>query len=630
MGKREYAKLALHSLLLLLMAGLLLGYHQYDLLKRDRKVRDSMNKHLLTLMHVRADAFFEKSKNNAISIANSYTLENFLNNPSAENLSFTKKILVKLLLLHPFLEKIRYIDKRGKELIHISRWKSSENSFKENQGKNHQQTKNILDTQDIYYSNINLDVKNGNVEPPYTPTISVTVKVERNEKYYGLITIDLNVAELLEGLQTMLGANSELIVLNSTGGWITGGGFRDWQLTLQPPPYESNLKQHNPDLWSSILTQNEGQFKLNEQCHYYHWYSPDLKEAQSPRWIFGFRSKNEECRQLTTAAIKSWTIQLSIALAIGLPMLFLGHLTRWRARELQRALVESKEQLELVTQEADLGLLLVDHHCRVCWINPEAERLLEWSAADLIGENLHEKIHKTPQGESLHSEACPTLLALETGQCYRNDNDRIFNRSGNELHVSMRVSPYGNGEERKAILAITDVKDFVERERNLTVLATTDELTKVLNRRSILRELKALIDSPGTPPCVLMADIDFFKRVNDTHGHAAGDAVLKNFAKILRNHLRKEDLLGRYGGEEFLVVLCNTDLENAYIMAGRLRIAVAEAECIWNIDTTIKVTCSFGLAIFDGTEKITQLIARADEALYRAKSLGRNQVVISR
>ena len=164
------------------------------------------------------------------------------------------------------------------------------------------------------------------------------------------------------------------------------------------------------------------------------------------------------------------------------------------------------------------------------------------------------------------------------------------------------------------------------REQRLTQLATTDELTGALNRRSILEHLQSLLDDPGIQTCVLMADIDFFKRVNDTYGHAAGDRVLKTFVDTMRGHLRKGDLLGRLGGEEFVVALGNADLQDAQALAERLRVAVAESGCPFDADTTITVTASFGLALYDGQETVTQLLIRADEALYRAKNLGRNRV----
>ena len=124
-----------------------------------------------------------------------------------------------------------------------------------------------------------------------------------------------------------------------------------------------------------------------------------------------------------------------------------------------------------------------------------------------------------------------------------------------------------------------------------------------------------------------MADIDFFKRINDNYGHAVGDQVLKNFTETLRGQLRQGDWLGRIGGEEFVIVLANASLETAKNLAERLRIAVSEQACCIE-DNRITVTASFGLAMFDGQESLDQLLERADEALYRAKRSGRNRVEV--
>ena len=123
----------------------------------------------------------------------------------------------------------------------------------------------------------------------------------------------------------------------------------------------------------------------------------------------------------------------------------------------------------------------------------------------------------------------------------------------------------------------------------------------------------------------MMIDIDFFKKVNDTYGHASGDAVLRTVAMTIKETLRESDIPSRYGGEEFAVLLPYTHLEEAVIVGERLRKAVEEKEILLE-NQTIKVTISMGLAEFDKTESGEKLFERADKALYKAKTEGRNQV----
>jgi two-component system, cell cycle response regulator len=134
--------------------------------------------------------------------------------------------------------------------------------------------------------------------------------------------------------------------------------------------------------------------------------------------------------------------------------------------------------------------------------------------------------------------------------------------------------------------------------------------------------------SRGKPLTVLVLDIDFFKSINDTHGHDAGDDVLREFATRVRKSIRGIDLACRYGGEEFVIVMPETDMGVATIVAERLRRRIAsEPFPIGHGSRSIEVTISIGLATLDTDDNAGTILKRADQALYRAKRDGRNRVV---
>ena len=164
-------------------------------------------------------------------------------------------------------------------------------------------------------------------------------------------------------------------------------------------------------------------------------------------------------------------------------------------------------------------------------------------------------------------------------------------------------------------------------------LASVDELTGVANRRWFTamasRELERCRRF-GHQLALLMVDVDHFKRVNDTHGHAVGDEVLKAFTRVLEGNLRSVDLLGRLGGEEFAVVLPEADDSAARQTAERLRQAVEGLQFPFEDGTVLRITTSVGIAILSTTgETLDSLLARADGALYAAKRQGRNRVVVN-
>ena len=166
--------------------------------------------------------------------------------------------------------------------------------------------------------------------------------------------------------------------------------------------------------------------------------------------------------------------------------------------------------------------------------------------------------------------------------------------------------------------------------------ATIDALTNLNNRRQFelrLGQEIATTKRQNNPLCAMMIDIDFFKKVNDTYGHASGDAVLKGVASIIKSALRESDIPSRYGGEEFAVLLPYTHIQEAKIVGERLRMAVESSPIPINDEgsevKSINVTISMGLAEFDNIESGEELFERADKALYQAKENGRNRVCIN-
>lgn len=171
---------------------------------------------------------------------------------------------------------------------------------------------------------------------------------------------------------------------------------------------------------------------------------------------------------------------------------------------------------------------------------------------------------------------------------------------------------------------------LVRYQRRLEEMASTDELTGLLNRHAfniLIGKLIAEYRREPRPISMLIADIDHFKSINDSHGHLVGDAVLQEVTRVLQDGLRASDLAVRWGGEEFLLVLKACDLNEAQRIAENLRQVVA-AQPIRVQGLEIPVTLSIGASRFDGTESPDQTVNRADAALYRAKHAGRNRVEI--
>ncbi|MCK4830059.1 GGDEF domain-containing protein, partial [bacterium] len=158
-----------------------------------------------------------------------------------------------------------------------------------------------------------------------------------------------------------------------------------------------------------------------------------------------------------------------------------------------------------------------------------------------------------------------------------------------------------------------------------------DPLTGAMNRSSLDQTVHREIDLArrhGKPLSLMVIDLDHFKKINDTYGHNIGDKVLQGTVNCIQKTIRSSDILFRYGGEEFVVLLNNTSPEGAKLLAERIRLSVAKHECIYG-KTIVKTTVSLGIAKLDKDENGLSLFSRADAAMYRAKELGRNRTFTS-
>ena len=210
----------------------------------------------------------------------------------------------------------------------------------------------------------------------------------------------------------------------------------------------------------------------------------------------------------------------------------------------------------------------------------------------------------------------------------------IININASNQHKLIgTIQEISEPEQAKILGVIQDITEQKELEWKLEQQANTDYLTGCLSRRYFLglseREF-AQVRRYGGVLSLFMIDLDHFKKVNDEHGHQVGDEALKKLVQVCQSVLREVDLVGRLGGEEFAVLLPETNRAQAIEAAERLRVAVASAEVPLEGDTVLQFTTSIGVATLSGADtNISDILRRADQALYQAKNFGRNKVYSS-
>ena len=272
------------------------------------------------------------------------------------------------------------------------------------------------------------------------------------------------------------------------------------------------------------------------------------------------------------------------------------------------------------------AVYFVDCERRILFWNRPAERLSGYSAEEVVGNYCHAEVlqHTNEAGCELCYANCPLQDAVDTGEprCAR-----VFlrHKDGRRIAVDVQVMPVRDhaGKVVGGVEVFRDASATIALENahnKLRELAHKDPLTGAANRRSLdnlLRDQLETFTRTGTYFSIVLSDIDHFKRVNDGWGHQAGDAVLRYFADCLQEAARRGDLVARFGGEEFFVLMPGACVEGATQLAERLRSAVSQSplEAIHGG----RITASFGVTQVARFDDVESLLGRADRALYQAK-----------
>ncbi|WP_158768550.1 GGDEF domain-containing protein [Paraglaciecola sp. L1A13] len=296
----------------------------------------------------------------------------------------------------------------------------------------------------------------------------------------------------------------------------------------------------------------------------------------------------------------------------------------------------------------EVGIVVVDRDYRVVVWNQFMENHSSIVPSMIRGKSLFDSFSEIDENwlrakaEPVFSLKSPVFVIWEQRPyLFHFGANRPITSPSKFMYQNITIFPLASlsGHVDQMCIIVYDVTDQAVSKKavdalniKLEQLSRVDGLTEIFNRRyweeQLSREFKRNMRSPGNSS-VIMLDIDHFKKINDTYGHPAGDEVIRQLAKLISHVSRETDICGRYGGEEFTILLPDTAAENVMVLAQRIRQSVEKLTIEYE-QQSISFTVSVGIAQFDPAfEQHTQWLERVDKALYQAKTGGRNQVVIA-
>jgi len=283
------------------------------------------------------------------------------------------------------------------------------------------------------------------------------------------------------------------------------------------------------------------------------------------------------------------------------------------------------------------GVYFVDRDRRITYWNKGAERITGYKSSQTIGRHCRDNIlnHITANGTQLCLTNCPLAASMEDGKP-REAEVFLHHHDGHRMPVVVRASPIRNkdGEIIGAVESFSNNEKVIQTRRQVDELRQsvfTDPLTGVGNRRQLEERLYATkieVERGVGIAGLIFIDIDKFKNINDTYGHEVGDKILLMVVRTLKHNLRATDLLGRWGGDEFMAIIQDVqDLSTLQDVAKKLRVMVESSRL--DLETVrLSVTISIGATLIQAGETSENFFQRADQLMYKSKQAGRNQITV--
>lgn len=574
-----------------------------------KDIHSEMDQKATEIFKIKTDTilkpFIENMDNTVISLSSNKTIKEFLQTREQHTKNELEQIFLAVASSQSAIMQARLICKDGHELIRVE--KDNDKNFivdelklQDKSSSYYFKTVSKMKDETVWHSKIDLNEEYGKVEIPYKPTMRFAMPVFQNGNFDGMVVINV----LVENLFLAIGKSSafEHYILDKDKNYIlhTNSNFSFNK-------YKNIQINLNKDLENGVDENGVYTFALGDI----------LKNEDDA--IFVFKTKKSYEEELFNKELNTIIIILMANIILSfIVALYISKIPTNLQADLLKAHEKLNEFASIIDKYIITATTKIDS--TILSVSSAFVSSSGYTKDELIGKKMSIVNHPQQEKETF-SELWSNILAAKSW------SGIIKNRTkkGETYWLEQNVVP--TLDKDKNIETFVSVGIDITAKVELERLASIDKLTGAYNRRMIDEFMKQELESHKRDSknfSLIMADIDHFKSVNDTYGHQVGDAVLREVGQIISSAIRKSDIFGRYGGEEFIIICPKTSSEQALILAEKIR------QEIENFDFTEvgHKTISLGISSLIDNDEVEDMIKRADDALYKAKNDGRNKTVI--
>jgi len=549
-----------------------------------------------------------------IALATNQTLQEYIQEPNYQHKNDMINLFYAIAMSDNLIMQARYIDAKGKEKIRIDRLNESSLPFvvedkklQDKSSRNYFQIVSKMVPEKIWHSKLDLNIENGKIEVPFRPTIRIATPIYDKDTFVGIVIINMLTDKLLNSLRTS--PVFEHYIIDKEGNFILNPNDKlSWSKYTKS---SARLIDDFPTEASKILS------GVRKGENFYAYPLDDVLHNDDDA-ILILKPKADYRHSLILSNIQSAVVVIVLSILLSIPLAFYASIT---PSKLQKALWISNKELKRFTDILDKYVISVSTKTNsiITTVSSAFERVSGYTKEELYGKKINIIRHPDTLKEA-HEEL---WNAIENGNEWHGEL-KNRDKEGQDYWLEESIIPVK--DENEAIVSYISVGIDITAKKELERISTIDKLTGVFNRRQLDQCIHHEIEKASRyhrPLSLLMIDIDHFKKVNDTYGHQIGDYALVTVSQILAKHIRSSDVLGRFGGEEFLLLCPESDKNEAAALGEKLRHEVES----FSFDAIGNLTISIGVSELKTEMSGDELLYKADISLYKAKNGGRNQVV---